>query len=154
MIREHTPEEQERIAQGEIEYQKLDAQRVKAMNSRDALKYSDLCTQLGVEPELPELIEQAEAERIMQAQGDEGRKLRYELETLANEIKKANNARTNYDKINWLRARGYKGARVAGVAGMTVNFAAAPERNVYALYIREKRKLEDRAREIRGLLKR
>lgn len=65
MVREYTPEEQERITQKEAEYHELEAQRVKAMNSRNARRYKDLCDILGiVEPELPELIERARTDEI------------------------------------------------------------------------------------------
>ncbi len=64
MVRDYTIEEQKRIAKNQAEIDALEAQRIDALNSRDAKKYSDLCDRLGVEPELPELIELARADEI------------------------------------------------------------------------------------------
>ncbi|MDP1729348.1 MAG: hypothetical protein Q8L27_04050 [archaeon] len=63
-MRDLTPQEEARIARDNVEYQKLEAQRVEALNSRDASKYSKLCDLLGVEPELPELVERARADEV------------------------------------------------------------------------------------------
>ena len=64
MVRDYTPDEEKRIVQNEAERDILEAQRVRAMNGRDAKQYSNLCTLLGVDPELPELIERAKADEI------------------------------------------------------------------------------------------
>lgn len=49
----------------EINYQKLEEQRVEALASQDAKTYSRLCAELGVEPEDCFLIERAEADRLV-----------------------------------------------------------------------------------------
>ena len=153
MPRELTPSELERIEAKDTRIAQLESQRVSAMNSRDAKNYSRLCSVLGVTPELPELIDQAEAERILQSRGQYGIEQEYELNTLAHALHDGYGRQTNSSRIEWLKSQGYSGVKVSGVEGKTVKLENAPEKNVYSLYMRHREKLEAQLRQIKDVLR-